>query len=206
MIMNIGEWIYGIFGDNGEIGILIGVFLIFLLDAFVIPTLPELFFVLGFMGGCEYQEPLVFGGELLLMAILAELIGILSLYYVVKHIKVPKKIEKAIGAYTNFLILDDERLLLLNRIAPMIPFAGAFIAISNWKLSKSLVYIVIGCICKYGLIMLLSNIFYEYFSSDTAGTVTLLMIFIVIGASIGCSFYLKKRNGGQKKDNPPDQE
>ena len=36
--MNIGQSIYDLFGGNGEIGILLCIFLIFLLDALVIPT------------------------------------------------------------------------------------------------------------------------------------------------------------------------
>lgn len=198
--MNIGQSIYDLFGGNGEIGILICIFLIFLLDALLIPTLPELFFVLGFMAGAEYRDPLVFGGELLLMAILAEVVGIFSLYYVVKHIRVPKKVEKLVGTYTKFLVMGDERLLLLNRVAPMIPLAGAFIAISKWDIKKSMFYIVIGCVAKYGIIMLLSNFFYDFFSSGEAQTFTLIMIFAVIGVSLVLSYIMKKRHGLDGKD------
>ena len=96
MSINIGQVIYDLFGDNGDLGVLLCIFLIFLLDALLVPTLPELFFILGFMAGAEHNTPIVFGCELLLMAILAELVGILSLYYVVKHIRIPKKIHMQI--------------------------------------------------------------------------------------------------------------
>ena len=168
MSTNIGQIIYDLFGDNGDLGVLLCIFLIFLLDALLVPTLPELFFILGFMAGAEHNTPIVFGCELLLVAILAELAGILSLYYVVKHIRIPKKIEKLVDTYTKFLVMGDERLLLLNRIAPMIPFAGAFIAIAKWDLKKSMFYIVLGCVLKYGIIMLLSNMFLDFFNSDQA--------------------------------------
>lgn len=49
--MAIGDFIYNLFGGYGEIGILLCIFLIFLLDAFLVPTLPELFIILAFMGG-----------------------------------------------------------------------------------------------------------------------------------------------------------
>ncbi|WP_400209126.1 hypothetical protein [Methanomethylophilus alvi] len=198
MSVNIGQVIYDLFGDNGDLGVLLCIFLIFLLDALLVPTLPELFFILGFMAGAEHNTPIVFGCELLLMAILAELVGILSLYYVVKHIRIPKKIEKLVDTYTKFLVMGDERLLLLNRIAPMIPFAGAFIAIAKWDLKKSIFYIVLGCVLKYGIIMLLSNMFLDFFSSDQAQLFMIIMIVVVIAVSMVLSIVVKKRHGIDK--------
>ncbi|WP_400210780.1 hypothetical protein [Methanomethylophilus alvi] len=201
MSINIGQVIYDLFGDNGDLGVLLCIFLIFLLDALLVPTLPELFFILGFMAGAEHNTPIVFGCELLLMAILAELVGILSLYYVVKHIRIPKKIEKLVDTYTKFLVMGDERLLLLNRIAPMIPFAGAFIAIAKWDLKKSIFYIVLGCVLKYGIIMLLSNMFLDFFSSDQAQLFMIIMIVVVIAVSMVLSIVVKKRHGIDKEQN-----
>ena len=201
MSTNIGQIIYDLFGDNGDLGVLLCIFLIFLLDALLVPTLPELFFILGFMAGAEHNTPIVFGCELLLVAILAELVGILSLYYVVKHIRIPKKIEKLVDTYTKFLVMGDERLLLLNRIAPMIPFAGAFIAIAKWNLKKSIFYIVLGCVLKYGIIMLLSNMFLDFFSSDQAQLFMIIMIVVVIAVSMVLSIVVKKRHGIDKEQN-----
>lgn len=201
MSINIGQVIYDLFGDNGDLGVLLCIFLIFLLDALLVPTLPELFFILGFMAGAEHNTPIVFGCELLLVAILAELVGILSLYYVVKHIRIPKKIEKLVDTYTKFLVMGDERLLLLNRIAPMIPFAGAFIAIAKWDLKKSIFYIVLGCVLKYGIIMLLSNMFLDFFSSDQAQLFMIIMIVVVIAVSMVLSIVVKKRHGIDKEQN-----
>lgn len=205
MSTNIGQIIYDLFGDNGDLGVLLCIFLIFLLDALLVPTLPELFFILGFMAGAEHNTPIVFGCELLLVAILAELVGILSLYYVVKHIRIPKKIEKLVDTYTKFLVMGDERLLLLNRIAPMIPFAGAFIAIAKWDLKKSMFYIVLGCVLKYGIIMLLSNMFLDFFNSDQAQLFMIIMIVVVIAVSMIMSFAIKKRHGLDEKQ-PPENE
>ena len=205
MSINIGQVIYDLFGDNGDLGVLLCIFLIFLLDALLVPTLPELFFILGFMAGAEHNTPIVFGCELLLVAILAELVGILSLYYVVKHIRIPKKIEKLVDTYTKFLVMGDERLLLLNRIAPIIPFAGAFIAIAKWDLKKSMFYIVLGCVLKYGIIMLLSNMFLDFFNSDQAQLFMIIMIVVVIAVSMIMSFVIKKRHGLDEKQ-PPENE
>ncbi len=199
-MISLGDWIYGVFGGNGEIGLLLCIFLIFLLDALLFPTLPELFFVIAFMAGQNYQNPAVFGAELILVAIAAELVGILSLYYVVSHIRIPHRIERAVDKYTKFLVMGDERLLLLNRVAPMIPFAGAFISIAHWDLKKSIGYIVFGCVLKYGFIALLSGFFYSFFSSNEAQTFTLIATVLIIIISFVFSILLKKREGiGQKK-------
>ena len=195
--MNLGQAIYDLFGANGEWGLVLCIFLIFLLDALLIPTLPELFFVLAFIGGANYGHPLLFGVELLIAAVIAEQIGIFSLYLVVKKYnhKIPKKIQSALDKYTQFLVVSDEKLLLLNRVAPMLPFAGAFVAILNWSVPKSAFYIAIGCVVKFGFIMMLSNFFYNYFQSEESQIITLVMILVVIAVSIVLSFFVKKKKG-----------
>lgn len=76
--MNVGEWIFDLFGSDGAAGLLLVIFLIFLLDAFVVPTLPELFFVLAYLANTDnaYGSDALWGCDLLLMAVLAETIGI----------------------------------------------------------------------------------------------------------------------------------
>lgn len=187
-----GEFIYNLFGDYGDIGVMIGIFLIFLIDALIFPALPEVFFILGF----DYHPTLEYGACLILMAVLAELVGIFTLYYVVKHIRISSRISKIVEKYTDFLFVSDEKIFLVNRIAPMIPFAGAFIAlIDKWDPKKCALYIVVGCIIKYGIILLATNFFYDYFGGDTALKVTILFILIVIGISIVASFLKKKKAG-----------
>ena len=195
--MNLGQAIYDLFGANGEWGLVLCIFLIFLLDALLIPTLPELFFVLAFIGGANYGHPLLFGVELLIAAVIAEQIGIFSLYLVVKKYnhKIPKKIQSALDKYTQFLVVSDEKLLLLNRVAPMLPFAGAFVAILNWSVPKSAFYIAIGCVVKFGFIMMLSNFFYNYFQSEESQIITIVMILVVIAVSIVLSLFVKKKKG-----------
>ena len=92
--------------------------------------------------------------------------------------------------------MSDERIILVNRIAPMIPFLGAFIAlIKTWDPRKCTFYIVLGCVLKYGVIMLAGNFFYGYFGSDTAQTVMLVAIVAVIVISFIASYVRKRRAG-----------
>ena len=191
--MSFGDWLFSLFDGLGPEWVLLCICLLFLLDAILIPTLPEVFFIMGF----DRQPTVLFGGELLLAAIIGELIGIFSLYYVVKHIRVPKRISKIADKYVNFLIVrrSDER-CKMNRIAPMIPFAGAFIAlIESWDPKKCVFYIVTGCILKYGAILLASGFFYTFFTGRMAQQVMLMFIIAVIVVSFIASYVKKKRSG-----------
>jgi len=76
----------------------------------------------------------------------------------------------------------------------MIPFCGAFIRIVKWDFKKSLLYVVIGCVVKYGVIMLMSNFFFNYFGSSQAQWFTLIFIFAVIAISFVLSIIYKKKN------------
>jgi len=192
MFPDIGGWMSSVFGPYGAIGIFIFIFLLFLIDALIFPTLPELFFVIGFM----YDPTLSFGLFLLGAAVLGEVIGISGLYYVVERVKVPQRVKNVADKYVNFLIVKDERMLLVNRIAPMIPFAGAFISIvDGWRLDRALFYVAIGCVLKYGIIMLMSSFFFAYFSSSAAQTYTLIFVFSVIIISLLFAFARKRRSG-----------
>ena len=198
-MMEIGDWLYGVFGTS-EWGILLCIFLIFLVDALIFPALPELFFAMGMMYGSAHTNSLIFGTELLLVVLAAEIIGVLALYLIVSHLRVPKMIEKAVNKYIGFLVLGDERLILLNRVAPMIPFAGAFIRIAGWDIKKSLAYVVIGCVAKYGLIAVMCDYFYSYYSGPDAQLFTLIFIVLVIAVSFVVSYIIKKRTGSRSPE------
>ncbi|MDR0523790.1 MAG: hypothetical protein LBG62_05160 [Candidatus Methanoplasma sp.] len=186
--LNIGQWIYGALGDSTE-GVLLCVFLIFLIDAIAFPTLPEVFFAAGIM----FNPDPAFAAELLLAAIAAELAGTWLLYAAVGRTGVPARIEKLASKYAKFLIMGDERLLLLNRAAPMIPFAGAFIRIMKWRIGLSMAYIASGCVLKYGAIAALSGFFYGYFESGAATNVTVAFIIAVVAASTASSLIMSRR-------------
>lgn len=190
--MNFGDWLFSLFDGFGPEWVLLCIGLLFLLDALLVPTLPEVFFIMGF----DRQPTALFGAELLGVAIIGELVGIFTLYYVVKHIRVPKKISKIADKYVNFLIVSDEKALLMNRVAPMIPFAGAFIAlVDSWDPRKCVFYIVTGCILKYGAILLASGFFYSFFTGRMAQQVMLIFIIAVIVVSFVASYVKKRRSG-----------
>ena len=179
-----------IFGPYGMAGVVAMVFVAFLVDATVFPFLPEIFIIIGF----AYEPTPGFAVILLLTAIIAECLGNTLLYCVVQRFGLPRKLKRVMNKYVSILIVSDERMMLLNRIAPMIPYSGAFISvIESWKLSRALFYIVIGCILKYGLILSKSTFFYSYFTSDVAQYVMIGFVVLILAISLIASYIRKRR-------------
>jgi ABC-type phosphate/phosphonate transport system permease subunit len=89
-------------------------------------------------------------------------------------------------------------MILVNRVAPIVPFLGAFASLCNWSLKKSLTYVLIGGVIKYGLILLASGLFIEYWGGPNATIAVLTLVIGVIIISFVASYYRKKRLIGQR--------
>jgi hypothetical protein len=195
---DVGSALWGLFEPLGPWGGLIFIFLLFYIDAILIPTLPELFVVLVFLaqdsGSTEWM--VVYGGLMLLTIVTAEIVGVMTLYFVIKRAKLGKyraKIGHAVEKYRCFLLVQDERMILLNRIAPILPFLGGFIALSCWNLRKCIAYVVIGGVLKYGIILLMGGFFLAYFSQGTAQTATFVLVIGILIASFVASCIRKRK-------------
>jgi hypothetical protein len=182
---DLGNIIYDFFSVMGVPGLLLCIFLLFYIDAILIPTLPELFTVIIFMA---IPEPW-FAGLILFTIAGAEFLGLTTLYTIVKGVNVPRKIEAAVIKYRDFLIVRDERMIIVNRFAPVLPFMGAFVAICGWSYRKAVIYTLASGVIKYGAILALSNLFFVYFSEGTAGTITIIMVLIILVLSLIVSVY-----------------
>lgn len=188
----IGDWLYGVFGPYGYIGILVFIFLLFYIDSLIFPTLPEVFFILSFM----YDPTPYWGLILLLVGAVAEFAGVTSLYLVVERIRVPERIRSVADKYSKFLILNDERMILVNRVAPVMPFTGAFISlIESWEIKRAWFYLILGYVLKYGAILLFANFFFAFFSGPQAEVLSIVMIIIVMAVSLFMAYRKKKREG-----------
>ena len=189
-MFSIGEWMYDLFGPYGSMGVILFVFLIFYIDSVIFPTLPEIFIIVGFM----YSPSLTWGLVMLLTAMVAEIAGVTTLYVIVEYIHVPHKIKHVAKKYTEFLILSDERAILMNRFAPMIPFTGAFLSlIDSWSYGRGIFYLVIGCVVKYGMILLFANFFYAFFQGPAAEWMTIGFVIGVMILSLIATYYRKKK-------------
>src|SRR6266545_623968 len=142
--MALGDWLEAALAFLGPAGLLAAIYLIFLVDAAIFPALPEVFIVAFYF---ELTGRWVWGtaataGLLLLLAVAGDLSGNALLYAIVRRLKaadrMPKFIEKAMRKWTGFLAVSDERLILMNRIAPALPLTGAFIAVCGWNVRRSL--------------------------------------------------------------------
>ncbi|NYT12302.1 MAG: hypothetical protein GKC03_07130 [Methanomassiliicoccales archaeon] len=194
---DLGNIIYDFFSVMGVPGLLLCIFLLFYIDAILIPTLPELFTVIIFMA---IPEPW-FAGLILFTIAGAEFLGLTTLYTLVKSVKVPRKIEAAVIKYRDFLIVRDERMIIVNRFAPVLPFMGAFVAICGWSYRKAVIYTLASGVIKYGAILALSNLFFVYFSEGTAGMITIIMVLIILVLSLIVSVY---RRSMMKKEKLPE--
>jgi membrane protein YqaA with SNARE-associated domain len=194
-MFSVGEAFYGLFSPLGLAGWLICVFLLFYIDAIVFPTLPELFVVLFFMAGHDTMPDWALWSLFVLTIAVAEVLGLTTLYLVIRRVRVPPKIASAVERYRRFLLCTDERMILLNRVAPILPFIGAFVAICNWSFRRSVFYLVLGGTLKYGLILAASSYFLTYFEKGLAADFTLLMVIAIMAISFIVSTYRKRRAG-----------
>jgi membrane protein YqaA with SNARE-associated domain len=175
----LGDALVGLFSSLGFFGGLIAIFLIFYFDAMIIPLIPELFAVLIF----QVDPTLQWAVLILVVAEVGEILGNSTLYFVAKTIGVPRFMKKAMNRYVNFLVLKDERLILSNRIAPTVPFVGAFIAACEWDFRKSISYVALGGLIKYTILLSIVAAFNVAYPRDLAQNLTLIMVLLVIALS-----------------------
>jgi len=193
--MALGDWIRDAFAFLGPGGILAAMFLIFLVDAAIFPALPEVFIVLFYQQLVDtwFWSTAPAAGSLLVLALAGDLCGNAGMYGITKWFhargKVPRILEKAMKKWTSFLAVRDERIILVNRIAPAVPFTGAFIAVCGWNLRRSLAYVLLGGVVKYVLLLLLVIGLGLAFEPGAARLVTLVAVVVLVVASLAAGWY-----------------
>jgi membrane protein DedA with SNARE-associated domain len=186
----IGQDIINLFSSLGDIGMLLAILVIILIDGTAFPTLPEVWMVWIFGA---HPESLVWAATLIVVASFASLAGNFTLFGLVRLVGLPNWIQKRMRQYTNFLLVHDERLLILNRIAPIIPYTGAFIAACNWNLRKCALYVLASALIKFTIIVLISWASFENLKQEVAPWVSLGFVAIFLVSSVIVSFIYKKR-------------
>lgn len=195
---SVDAWLQGLFAFLGPAGILLALFLVFVIDAAIIPTLPELAIVLSFLLGNPGLGPLPWAALLLGMAVAGEFVGNNLMYLWVRKLLVdrghlPKILERAMRRWTQFLVVPDERIILVNRIAPVVPFAGAFVAILGWNYVRSFSYIVVGAVAKYAALLVLVGVLGLVYDPNTATLLTIAAVLLLVVASIAASSVYRRR-------------
>jgi len=186
----IGDAIIEFFSAFGVAGMALALYFIFLIDSIIFPALPDFFLLVIFSTN---PGNIAWGITLLIIAVAASFSGNTLLYLLVKKYSLPKWMKKAMRKYSKMLIISDERILLINRIAPVLPYTGAFIAVNNWNYKKAISYILFGAAIKFGFLLLLSGTFYTLFEKGIAQEATFLLIILTILISLIASFLEKKK-------------
>ena len=188
------ETLHGWLLANGLWYALLALLAFVLVDACVFPTLPDLFAVLVFLA-----EPEPWWGLAILGTVCAgEITGNTILYSLVKRNRLPGFIERAMKKWVGFLFLKDERALLLNRFAPMIPGTGAFIATCGWNFRRSLMFIIAGGLAKYSILLGIAFALNSTLDSEMAALATVTAVIIILVASLASAHVLKRRMNAQE--------
>jgi membrane protein YqaA with SNARE-associated domain len=152
---------------------LVGLFVVVFSDSIVIPVGPELLAI------AIYSTNLDVGWAALIVATVtsAQVSGTSLLYLIGRNPKVlPKYMKKIMIKYKSSLVINDERIVFVNCFVPILPFLGAFIAVSNWDYKKSMFLVAIGGAVKYSLFLTLSRTFHYLFVQGIAQKVSLLTV------------------------------
>ncbi|HVL48788.1 MAG TPA: hypothetical protein VM889_09550 [Candidatus Thermoplasmatota archaeon] len=171
--MEWGEWILA-FIDAHPILVLVAAFT---LDSLGIPSVPEIATLIVFGA----NPTIVWALQILAIVVAVEVFAGWVLYALVKRFGVPPWLSKIMVKYSSSLMLADERLLLLNRIFPVLPFGGAFIHVAGWNVRRAFAFVAAGSAMKYALLLAFSGVAFVYLESDFARGVSLggLVLFLV---------------------------
>jgi len=189
--------VFAAFASYGPLWMLVGLFLVVFFDAIVVPMGPELLAI------AIYSTNLDLAWAVLIIATVttAQVSGTSLLYVVGRHPRLlPKRIRAVMLQYKSFLMIKDERIVFVNCFVPILPFLGAFVAISNWDYKKSMLLVALGGAIKYSLFLTMSRTFHYLFAQGIAQKVSLLTVLGVLVASGVFAFFRRRAFERSKRD------
>src|SRR5467141_52675 len=195
---SLDELLTALFGSLGPVGSLVILLIIFALDAALFPALPEVWIVVTYTYRPEVLGPIGWAGLLLAMAVVGDVLGTSLLYLAVRHWvvqrrRMPHWLERAMKRWTGFLLVQDERVILMNRAVPVIPMVGAFIATLGWNYRRSMAYVAIGGLAKYAVLLYVVFAIGVVYDIQTARWITLALVAMVVGLSFVASWFRRRR-------------
>jgi len=200
---SLDDLLAGLFASLGPIGSLVALLLIFAVDAALFPALPEAWILITYTFRPETMDAVGWAAILLVVAVAGDLLGTSILYAVVRRIlvqgrRMPHWLESGMRRWTEFLGVPDERAILLNRIAPVVPFVGAFIATLRWNYRRSMAFVAVGGLAKYAVLLYLVFVIGVAYDPRTARSITLVLVVVVVAFSIVGSWLFRRRSKRQK--------
>lgn len=193
-MIGLGQDIIALFAGLGDLGMLIAIAIIIWIDGTAVPTLPEAWMV--FIFGA-HPDSFWWGVSVVMVASCASLGGNFTLYALVKRVGLPRMVQKAMRGYTRWLVLKDERLLIVNRFAPLIPYTGAFIAVCDWDVRKCAIYVFASAVAKFSAYAVIFWLSFDNLRAEIAPWVSLGIVGAVIAASVAASLIYKRRESAR---------
>ena len=195
---SVDEILVALFASLGPAGSLIAILLVFALDAAVFPALPEAWIVVTYSYRPEVFTPTAWAGLLLLTAVAGDILGTSVLYALVRRVlvqgrRMPHWLEAGMRRWTGFLLVRDERVILLNRLAPVVPFVGAFMATLRWNFPRSIAFVAVGGLAKYAFLLYLVFAIGVAYNVGTARAITLFLVVIVVALSFLGAWFFRRR-------------
>ena len=195
---SLDDFFAALFGALGPVGSLVALLVIFAIDAALFPALPEAWILITYTFRPETMDPVGWAAVLLAVAVAGDLLGTSLLYAAVRRLLIqdrhmPRWLESGMRRWTEFLVVRDERIILLNRVAPVVPFVGAFIATLRWSYPKSMAFVASGGLAKYAALLYVVFVIGVSYNVRTARTISLALIVIVIALSISGSWLYRRR-------------
>ena len=195
---SLDDFFAALFGALGPVGSLVALLVIFAIDAALFPALPEAWILITYTFRPETMDPVGWAAVLLAVAVAGDLLGTSTLYAAVRRLLIqdrhmPRWLESGMRRWTEFLVVRDERVILLNRVAPVVPFVGAFIATLRWSYPRSMAFVAVGGLAKYAALLYLVFVIGVSYDIHTARTITLVLVVVVIALSLGGSWWYRRR-------------
>ena len=188
----LGQDIINFFQAVGPLGLIIAFSVISFLDGFAIPTLPEAWLMLIAMSDVGIFKP-VWGTSLVLIGATSAVAAQILLFLVVKKVGLPKRLTNIMKKYTKMLVVSNERLMIVNWLAPVIPFTGAFIAVCGWNPKKAFILSWIGGVIKISVLVAIAMLFPLLLPKETVADASLVLIIVVLIVSLLISYIRHKR-------------
>ncbi len=197
---SLDEFLAALFASLGPAGSLVALLLIFAADAALFPALPEAWIVVTYTYRPEVLDPVGWAVLLLLVAVLGDVLGTGLLFLLVRRVfvqgrQIPAWLANGMKRWTAFLVVRDERIILLNRVAPVVPFVGAFIAVLGWDIRRSLAFVAVGGLAKYALLLYIVFVIGVAYNVATARWITLGFVVLVVVLSFVGSWLYRRRTG-----------
>jgi membrane protein DedA with SNARE-associated domain len=200
---SLDDFLAALFASLGPVGSLVALLLIFAVDAALFPALPEAWILLTYTFRPPGMDAVGWAAILLLAGVAGDLLGTTILYALVRRIlvqgrRMPHVLESAMRRWTELLGVPDERVILLNRIAPVVPFVGAFIATLRWDYRRSMAFVAVGGLAKYAVLLYLVFAIGVAYDPRTARSITLGLVVVIVAVSLLGSWLFRRRKKARK--------